>query len=64
MEQEYPHNPLWKLLAGSVELRMGHVKEGETLYRQVIDETAHSSSEIWKSLHQQAEGAQARRSGQ
>jgi tetratricopeptide (TPR) repeat protein len=64
MEQQYPHNPLWKLLVGSVELRMGEVKEGETLYRQVIDETAHPSSEIWKPLHQQAERALARRAGQ
>jgi tetratricopeptide (TPR) repeat protein len=63
MEHQYPHNPLWKLLAGSVELRMGDVKEGEALYRQVIDETAHPQSEIWKSLHQQAERALARRSG-
>jgi len=63
MEQQYPHNPLWKLLAGSVELRMGNVKEGETLYRQVIDETAHPQPEIWKPLHQQAERALARRSG-
>jgi len=63
MEQQYPHNPLWKLLAGSVELRMGDVKEGEALYRQVIDETAHPQSEIWKPLHQQAERALARRSG-
>ena len=64
MEQQYPHNPLWKLLAGSVELRMGEVKEGEALYRQVIDETAHPQSEVWKPLHQQAERALARRSGQ
>ena len=63
MEQQYPHNPLWELLAGSVELRLGHVKEGETLYRQVIDETAHPPSDIWKPLHQQAERALARRSG-
>jgi tetratricopeptide (TPR) repeat protein len=63
MEQQYPHNPLWKLLAGSVELRMGHVNEGETVYRQVIDETAHPPSEVWKPLHQQAERALARRSG-
>lgn len=63
MEQQYPQNPLWKLLAGSVELRMGQVNEGETLYRQVIDETANSQSEIWKPLHQQAERALARRSG-
>jgi tetratricopeptide (TPR) repeat protein len=63
MEQQYPHNPLWKLLAGSVELRMGDVKEGEALYRQVIDETARPQSEIWKPLHQQAVQALARRSG-
>jgi len=63
MQQQYPHNPLWKLLAGSVELRLGSVKEGETLYRQVIDETAHPQSEIWQPLHQQAERALARRSG-
>jgi hypothetical protein len=63
MEQQYPHNPLWKLLVGSVELRMGDVKEGEALYRQVIDETAHPQSEIWKPLHQQAERALARRAG-
>ena len=63
MEQQYPHNPLWRLLAGGVELRMGQVKEGETLYRQVIDETAHPPSEIWNPLHQQAERALARRYG-
>jgi tetratricopeptide (TPR) repeat protein len=63
MEQQYPHNPLWKLLAGSIEIRMGQVKEGETLYRQVIDETAHPQSEVWKPLHQEAEQALARRSG-
>ena len=63
MERQYPHNPLWKLLAGSIEIRMGDVKEGEALYRQVIDETAHPQSEIWKPLHQQAERALARRSG-
>jgi tetratricopeptide (TPR) repeat protein len=64
MQQQYPHNPLWKLLAGSIELRMEHVKEGETLYRQVIDETAHPPSDLWKPLHQQAVRALARRSGQ
>jgi len=64
MEQEYPHNPLWKLLVGSLELRMGQVKEGETLYQQVVDDTTHRRSELWKPLHQQAERALAKRSGQ
>jgi len=63
MQQAYPHNPLWDLLVGSVELRMGRLDEGEALYRQTIGETAHPSSDIWKPLHQQAVRALARRSG-
>jgi hypothetical protein len=63
MEREYPHNPLWKLLVGSLELRMGQVKEGEALYQQAVDATAHSQSELWKPLRQQAERALAKRSG-
>ena len=63
MQQQYAHNPLWDLLAGSVELRLGNVKDGEQLYRQVINETAHPQSDFWKPLHQQAEKALARRSG-
>ncbi len=63
MQQQYPHNPLWDLLTGSTELRMGKVKDGEALYRQVINETAHPQSDLWKPLHQQAEKALARRSG-
>jgi hypothetical protein len=63
MQQQHPPNPLWKLLVGSVELRMGNVKGGEALYRQVVAETALPSAEIWKPLHQQAERALARRSG-
>jgi tetratricopeptide (TPR) repeat protein len=62
-EQFYPHNPLWKLLVAGVELRMGNAREGEALYRQVIAETAHPRSELWNPLHQQAQRALARRSG-
>jgi tetratricopeptide (TPR) repeat protein len=64
MQRQYPHNPLWDLLVGSTELRMGDAKDGEALYRQVITETAHAQSEFWKPVHQQAEKALARRSGQ
>jgi len=63
MQEQYPHNPLWDLLVGSVELRIGNAKQGEALYRKVITETANPRSEIWKPLHQQAERALARRSG-
>jgi tetratricopeptide (TPR) repeat protein len=64
MQRQYPHNPLWDLLTGSTELRLGSVKEGEALYRKVVNETSRSQSELWKPLHQQAERALARRSGQ
>jgi len=63
MQQQYPHNPLWKLLVGSLEIRMGQTQAGEALYRQVVDETADPPSEIWKPLHQQAAKALALRSG-
>jgi tetratricopeptide (TPR) repeat protein len=63
LQRQYPHNPLWDLLAGSTELRLGKVKDGEALYRKVIDKTAHPQSDLWKPLHEQAEKAFARRSG-
>jgi len=63
LQRQYPHNPLWDLLVGSVELRLGQDKEGEALYRKVLAETANPKADIWIPLHQQAERALARRSG-
>jgi len=63
MAREYPDHPLWKLLMGSLEIRMGHTQEGEALYREVIKATENPKSEVWKSLHQQAQKALDRRSG-
>ncbi len=63
MQREYPRNPLWKLLVGSLQIRMGQTEPGEALYRQVVDETANLSSDIWKPLHQQAAKALALRRG-
>ena len=63
MAREYPDNPLWKLLVGSLEIRMGQAQEGEALYREVIKTTENPKSEVWKSLHQQAQKALERRSG-
>jgi tetratricopeptide (TPR) repeat protein len=64
MAREYPDNPLWKLLLGSLEIRMGQTQEGEALYREVIKATENPKSEVWKSLRQQAQKALDRRSGQ
>lgn len=63
MQRDYPHNPLWKLLAGSVEIRMGQTQQGETAYKEVIKETEDPKSEVWKPLHQQAQRALDRRYG-
>ncbi len=63
MVREYPDNPLWKLLVGGVEIRMGQTPEGEALYREVVKETEEPKSEAWKPLHDQAQKALDRRSG-
>ena len=63
MQRDYPHHPLWKLLAGSLEIRMGQTQQGEALYREVINETENPKSEVWKPLHQQAQRALDRRHG-
>ena len=63
MVREYPDNPLWKLLVGGVEIRMGQTQEGEALYREVVKETEEPKSGVWKPLHEQAQQALDRRSG-
>jgi tetratricopeptide (TPR) repeat protein len=62
---EYPENQLWKLVEGSLMIRLGRNQEGETLYRQVTASTAAATDDVGKSIHAQAEQALARRhSGQ
>jgi tetratricopeptide (TPR) repeat protein len=63
MTRDYPDNPLWKLLLGGLEIRMGQTQEGEALYREVVKATENPKSEVWKPLHQQAQKALDRRSG-
>jgi hypothetical protein len=63
MTREYPDNPLWKLLVGGLEIRMGQTQEGEVLYREVIKATENPQSQVWKPLHEQAQKALDRRSG-
>jgi len=63
MQRDYPHNPLWKLLVGSLEIRMGQTQQGEALYREVIKQTESPASDVWKPLHQQAQRALDRRHG-
>jgi len=60
MVAEYPENPLWKLVAGSLQIRLGHQTEGVALYREVLDKSASLNTEVGKAIHAQAEKALAR----
>jgi len=61
LEREYPHNELWKLQIGSLEIRTGHSKEGEALYREVLEETQGKQSEIEQAFHRAVKKALERR---
>lgn len=60
MTKEYPHNPLWQLLVGSLKIRLGQTQQGEDVYREVIKSSA-GMPPVWQQLHEQAEDALARR---
>jgi tetratricopeptide (TPR) repeat protein len=61
LAREYPHNPLWPMLMGSVHCRMGHVQECEALYQQVYRQTAGEESEVNQALRRAAREALQRR---
>ena len=61
LQHEYPRNELWKLQIGSLQIRMGHAKEGEAIYRQVLKETGGKQSEIEQAFHRAAKKALERR---
>jgi tetratricopeptide (TPR) repeat protein len=51
LARQYPDNGLWKLLSGSVEIRLGHRQEGEQLYKNVFDQTKTRDSVAYRALH-------------
>ncbi|MFZ0964365.1 MAG: hypothetical protein WAO35_26160 [Terriglobia bacterium] len=54
LQQEFPHNPLWPMLIGSLHYRLGNPQKGEEVYRQVYQETAGKNSEVEKAVHRAA----------
>jgi tetratricopeptide (TPR) repeat protein len=60
LAHEYPDNPLWPMLIGSLYLRIGQAARGEEVYRQVYETTAGKQSEVNKSLHRAAAHALGR----
>jgi tetratricopeptide (TPR) repeat protein len=57
LEQEFPDNPLWPMLVGSLNYRMGRPQEGETIYREVYQRTQGKDSEVNKAVHRAASTA-------
>jgi tetratricopeptide (TPR) repeat protein len=54
LQQEFPHNPLWPLLVGSLNYRLGRPQQGEEVYRQVYQSTMGKNSEVDKAVHHAA----------
>ncbi len=54
---QYPQNGLWKLLSGSLEIRLGHLSQGEALYQQVFDMTRGEPTATGRAIHQAARKA-------
>jgi len=54
LQQEYPRNPLWPMLIGSLNFRLGKPEQGEAIYREVYQRTAGKSSDLEGAVHQAA----------
>jgi len=61
LARQYPLNPQWPLLIGSLQFRLGRPKEGEALYREVLKKTAGETSEVKQALHRAVRLALQRR---
>lgn len=57
LQKEYPDNPLWPMLIGSIHFRMGQPSEGEKIYLEVLHSTAGKDSVANKAVHRAASQA-------
>jgi len=57
LQQDFPHNPLWPMLIGSLHFRLADPQKGEEIYRQVLQSTAENTSEVGKAVHRAASQA-------
>lgn len=60
LAREYPGNALWKLMEGSLQMRLGHRQAGEALYREAVQMTAALNTDVGRALHDQAQRALGR----
>ena len=57
LQQEFPHNPLWPMLIGSLHARLGSPQKAEETYRSVYRRTAAKNSEVSAAVHKAARQA-------
>ncbi len=57
LAREFPHNPLWVLLAGSLDCRLGQTPQCETIYREVLKKTAGDEAEAKQAIHRATRNA-------
>lgn len=57
LDREYPQNPLWEMLIGSLYFRMGESQKGEAFYWRVYKRTAGQPGEVPQALHRAARKA-------
>jgi tetratricopeptide (TPR) repeat protein len=55
--REFPHNPLWPMLVGSLHFRIGERTRGEQIYWEVLKKTAGGKTDVEKAVHQAAHEA-------
>jgi tetratricopeptide (TPR) repeat protein len=60
LASEYPGNPLWTLVEGSLEIRLGHRQAGRELYRKAVERSAAQNTDVGRALHTQAQQALSR----
>lgn len=61
LARDYPHNPLWKLLLAEMRCRVGETREGDALYREVVQETRGMVTETEHAVHLAAHDGYVRR---
>ncbi len=54
---QYPKNPLWTLVEGSLEIRTGHREAGRDLYRQAVEKSAALNTPEGQALRSQSQQA-------
>lgn len=60
LASQYPANPLWTLVEGSLQIRLGHRQPGRELYRQAVAKSAGLKTDEGRALHNQSQTALSR----